>query len=425
MATLFKVKALYEFQAGQEDDLGFAGGQVIDVTEEVDENWLEGKYTDSSGAVQSGIFPREFVEKYEPALPARPTRPARPKQEAAATAITQPPPPAAEAEEPIEKDEVPPLPALSKPQAPPADVPSPREEKVSSPPPSAAQSTQVMRDEPPPAPRPTPAEPAQPAAKKAPPPVAAKSNAFRDRIAAFNQPAAAPVMPMQPGGPKPTGGFIKKPFVAPPPSSSAYVPPPKVEPIHKPYVREEDPEIRRRQEEDRAAAEAAGLTNEPQAEQAEEGEDAPKPQSLKERIALLQKQQMEQAQRRAGDSTKKEKKAVPTRQGTESSEQAAAVPEGEEDELEPVISGGRPERQSMDVPREKPRVSSTQRRPVEPRSPPPAALEHEILSGNEADQSAAGETTEDESGTIGPDSDDGHAAAVALPRAPTAPSTLR
>ena len=44
------------------------------------------------------------------------------------------------------------------------------------------------------------------------------------------------------------------------------MPQPKTEVAHRPYVREEDPEIKLRQEEDLAAAQSAGLTNEEPAE---------------------------------------------------------------------------------------------------------------------------------------------------------------
>ncbi|EME79451.1 uncharacterized protein MYCFIDRAFT_63930 [Pseudocercospora fijiensis CIRAD86] len=373
MAALFKVKALYDFEAKEDDDLGFPGGQVIDVTEEVDDNWLEGTYADASGASKSGIFPREFVEKYEPPVPTRPTRPSRPKQEAApvpaAAPVPVPEPPVAAAQESDDEDELPAPPAASKPQpqAPPVkETPS----------------------------------------KKAPPPVAAKSNAFRDRIAAFNQPAAAPIVP---GGPKPVAGagFIKKPFVAPPPMANSYVPPPKpAEPVHKPYIREEDPEIRQRQDDDRAAAEAAGLTA-ASSEQQEQDEHAQKPQTLKERIARLQQQQMEQAARQGA---KKEKKAPPPRKPSESSEHAAE----EEAEVEDLTRerSADTERQSLDMPRDRARLpSSQQRKPSIPMSPIPAMPDSELVSdGNEADQSAAGETTEDDTGTIGPeDSDEKHA----------------
>jgi len=407
----FKVKAVYEYTSEEPDDLSFPVGQVITITEEIDEDWYEGEYTDITGIKKTGIFPNNFVEKYEPEVPSRPSRPTRPKQDTQTSAIpsvvaqNEPEP-----EQPREEEQdTPPVPAASKPQPPPViipDEPAKVQEEVRSPPSAVSERGPVAQADPPAAPKPVPAEPAATESKKPPPPVAPKSNAFKDRIAAFNQVAAAPPMPFQPQGHKSQpSNFIKKPFVAPPPSSSAYVPPAtKQEPVHKPYHREEDPQIQQRLEEDRAAAEAAGFRDESQhAQQDEDEEDAPKPQSLKERIALLQKQQAEQAQRRAGGGEKKEKKP-PSRKPSE------PAPEGDDEELEHVRSP-REERQSLDVARDRPRVPSTQTNqglPQEPTSPLPDAPQHEILSGGEeADQSAAGETTEDDAGTIGPeDSDD-------------------
>jgi hypothetical protein len=424
MASL-KVKAVYEYTSEEPDDLSFPVGQIISITEEIDADWYEGEYTDAAGVKQSGIFPNNFVEKYEPEVPSRPSRPARQKQDAQPAAA-----PIAASREPEhepepehqsvsrEEDYTPPVPAVSKPQPPPVVIPAepPRtSEEVRSPPSAISERSPMSQAEPAPVPIPSSsAEPAPAESRKPPPPVAPKSNAFKDRIAAFNQPAAAPVLPFQPQSHKSQPSFIKKPFVAPPPSSSAYIPPQiKQEPPPKPYRREEDPEIKQRQEDDRAAAEAAGFREDTQQDQQEgDEEDAPKPQSLKERIALLQKQQAEQAQRRAGGGEKKEKKP-PARKPSE------PAPEDDNDELERIRSPGS-ERQSLDVSRDRPAVPSAQRRPTEPMSPLPDAPLHEIISGGEeADQSAAGETTEEDTGTIGPDDSD----AKPLPprRASTAP----
>jgi hypothetical protein len=413
MAGLFKVKALYDFEAKEEDDLGFPGGQIIDVTEVVDDNWLEGKYTDADGAVQAGIFPREFVEKYEPALPARPTRPSR-KQDVAAP---EPPPVAAsQPEDDGEDDEEPDIPAAV---TAPVALPTRSKEDAG----SSVHDTTTLQPKQPivnmapvSTPRAAPDEPAvSSTTAKKPPPVAVKSNAFKDRIAAFNQAAAQPVVPMMPGKPR-ANDFIKKPFVAPPPSASAYVVPPKIEPIHKPYHREEDPEIIRKQEEDHAAAEAAGLTSDGPAE----GEEAPKPTSLKERIALLQQQQLEQAQRLSAKPAKK----PPVKKASESSEYDQTN-EGDEDQTSQSRSREPTKRQSLDVARDRPRIPSTQRRPTDTIATLPVP-EHDIVSdGNEADQSAAGETTEDDADTIGPQDDDDDDREAPVPisalRAPGAP----
>lgn len=396
-AAPFKVKAIYEYTSEHDDDLTFPTGQIITVTELEGDEWYVGEYTDVTGAKHEGLFPTNFVEKYEPEVPTRPTRPSRQKQEAVPAQPIASVPLTAEPEE----AEAPTIPASSKPQAPPVDIPV-------APSSATVEKASATRAEPPPAPKPAPAEPAEPAStpgKKAPPPVATKSNAFKDRIAAFNQPAAAPIAPSQPGRSHQPSNFIKKPFVAPPPSKTAYVPPPKAEPVHRPYVRDEDPEIREREEEDRAAADAAGLgTESSTVAHGEEEEDAPKPMTLRERMALLQKQQQEQAQRRAEATSKKK---PPQKKASESSDYAAAPPDVEGEELERIASD-RTERPSTEAARDKPRVPSSYQRPPEPMSPVPAVPDHEILSdGHEADQSGAGDLTEeDDSGTLGPDKDD-------------------
>ncbi|EMC93327.1 hypothetical protein BAUCODRAFT_37014 [Baudoinia panamericana UAMH 10762] len=412
-APPFKVKAVYEYTSEHDDDLKFPIGQIINVVELEGDDWYVGEYTDAAGAHKEGLFPSNFVERYEPAVPVRPTRAARPKS------VQSPPVP--ESVERGAEEDVPPLPAASKPQAPlvdtPAEPPTVVKEEAPLPPQPTAGTTPTARAEPPPAPKPAHVEPAQTAStpsKAGPPPVAPKSNAFKDRIAAFNKTEQAPLAPIGPGRQQPRNDYIKKPFVAPPPSSNAYVPPAqKAEPVHRPYIREEDPEIKQRQEDDRAAAEAAGLTGEWHTSPVEEDEDAPKPMSLKERMAMLQREQEAARTRQAETSHKKERKP-PAQKPAEHVEGEEAEDAG--DELERVSTT----RQSMEVPRERPRVPSAQRRPVEPMSPVHAVPAHEILSGGEeADQSAAGETTEDDTGTTGPeDSDDRPAPLLRAPAAP-------
>lgn len=77
-----KVKAVYEYTSEEPDDLSFPVGQIISITEEIDADWYEGEYTDATGVKRSGIFPNNFVEKYEPEVPSRPSRPTRQKQDA-------------------------------------------------------------------------------------------------------------------------------------------------------------------------------------------------------------------------------------------------------------------------------------------------------------------------------------------------------
>jgi hypothetical protein len=120
-----EVKAKYDYNSGHEDDLFFTAGQIITVTEEVDEEWYNGQYTDTQGRRRQGMFPRNFVTvlpKQSPAPPPPATKQgtvkdatSKPKQaepqlgspgtakkkapsgsrDASAKAATPPPPPAA------------------------------------------------------------------------------------------------------------------------------------------------------------------------------------------------------------------------------------------------------------------------------------------------------------------------------------------
>lgn len=417
----FKVKAIFEYTSPHDDDLHFPNGQVITVTEEEDDDWYSGEYVDASGVKQEGIFPKNFVEKYEPTAPPRPTRTARPKKESEAAPAPEPvpeptpqPEPVHEpesAQEPEEEDgEVQEAPAA---RAPPPSVSKPQ--AVSSPPPPK------QAEFPPP---PAVAKPISTPRSSGPPPVTEKPSggSFRDRIAAFNK-AAPPVAPFKPGGLSSGGSnnFIKKPFVAPPPSKNAYVPVVREQPVQKLYKREEDPEIAAEQAETQEQAEKAGLA--PTSNE-DGGEEQPKPTSLKERIALLQKQQQEQAARHADAVQKKEKPKRPTKPRTESHE----VLEGEDGAaLERRATAGSTTRQSIDSAREEPtahsrRKSSARVAPltsgVQPRK--------SFGDGNEADMSGAGDTTEEPEEI--PTSRDGHEeklrepAPQPLARAPTAPS---
>ncbi|OCT51052.1 SH3 domain protein [Cladophialophora carrionii] len=304
-AVPFKVKAIYEYKSQEPDDLSFDNGQIITVTEDEDADWYTGEFVSPSGEKLEGIFPRNFVEKYEPAIPSRPVRAPR----------------RAPAPEPSVNV---PEPTPSQPAPPPDDAPEAVHAEEKEPPREPPEQARSEPEAPPPAPKPQPAAAAAPASgpssapsTKAPPPVAEKptSSSFKDRIAAFNRPAAAPVAPFKPGGGGPSTGFIKKPFVAPPPSRNAYVPPPREPPISKPYKREEDPSVN--EPDSREPVEAAA-PSEP------DTEDQPKPQSLKERIALLQKQQLEQAARNA---EKKEKPKKPPKKRVETAESGEQVPQ--------------------------------------------------------------------------------------------------
>lgn len=57
MTAPFKVKALFEYKSDYDDDLTFAPGQIITVTEIEDDEWYSGTYEG-----KLGMFPKNFVE---------------------------------------------------------------------------------------------------------------------------------------------------------------------------------------------------------------------------------------------------------------------------------------------------------------------------------------------------------------------------
>ncbi|KAL8382554.1 hypothetical protein RB595_006368 [Gaeumannomyces hyphopodioides] len=408
MAAPFKVKALFEYSSPHEDDLQFAAGQIITVLEEEDDDWYTGEYVDDAGAKHEGIFPRNFVEKYEPVAPPRPTRTRAKKESEPAAPPPAPPPaelpadapapsskPAVEDEEPEPVAHAAPAPP-SLPTAPPleaAPAPAPPVPPVSSTPPPLPKAAEPQATSPPISAKPSPGP-----SKNAPPPPAAKpsGNAFKDRIAAFNKTAAPPPTPFKPSGLSGSSGFIKKPFVAPPPSRNAYVPPPREAPTTKVYRRDEDPEIKEREQENLQSAEKAGLVA--SSSQGAEGEEEPKPLSLKERMALLQRQQQEQAQRHAEAAAKREKPKRPVKKRIESGDGAD---EGESQSAPPPLERQDSEETAGRASVDEPPVGRANRRKSSTR-----AL-GEPNDGNEADLSGAGDTTEgQEDVTEREDSDD-------------------
>ena len=52
------VKAIYDFVTREQEELPLAVGDVIEVLQEIDENWLRGR----KSANMIGNFPRNFVE---------------------------------------------------------------------------------------------------------------------------------------------------------------------------------------------------------------------------------------------------------------------------------------------------------------------------------------------------------------------------
>ena len=280
----FTVKAVYDYNSPHDDDLSFPNGQIISVTDEENTEWYYGEYQDQSGAKQQGLFPKNFVQRYEPATPPRPSRQQRPK--------VDPEPPIATAavvegtdqvhETPIHKSHVQPLsPPESRARDATFTVPD-------QPTPMQATSPVVTSDL---SPSRAAAGPPLTSTSKGPrPPVADKPvvGSFRDRIAAFNKSAAPPVAPMKPGALSQGSGssFIKKPYVAPPPSRNAYVALPREPPPQKVYRREDEPDVNARTLPN-AEESAATLPAPPATSTDEISEEQPKPTTLKERIALL------------------------------------------------------------------------------------------------------------------------------------------
>ena len=316
------VKALYDYPGSHDDDLSFAANQIITVTEEEDADWYSGHYyEDSTGAKREGIFPKNFVKPFEPETPPRPSRPIRPKKDPEPSQTKQ-----EEAPERVEKDvESHHEDRVVAPTAEEAvDVHTSIEDRSSSEP-GPIRSSQAAAPVPPVSTSIKPSAPVRsPSTTSSKPPVSMEKPAtgsFRDRINAFNKPAAPPIAPIKPGGLSSGGsGFIKKPFVAPPPSKNAYVPLPKEPPPQKVYRREEEFEVPNpasnglgpdMREDDSSALDPASITS-------VEEEKQPKPTSLKDRIALLQKQQAEQAARHSENAKKKEKPKRPNQQRTNS-----------------------------------------------------------------------------------------------------------
>jgi hypothetical protein len=222
------------------------------------------------------------------------------------------------------------------------------------------------------------------------------SSSFKDRIAAFNKAAAPPITPFKPSGLSSGGaGFVKKPFVAPPPSRNAYIPPPTQAPVAKIYRRDEDPEVKEQEAEAIENAGKAGLVPTASTNEGEAAEDQPKPMSLKERLALLQKQQMETAARHAEAAAKKEKPKRPPKKRLDSQD---AV-EGETTERAEETS----------------RTSTDEAHPPRLAHPPrrKSSRGAEPNDGNEADMSGAGETTEGQEDLTEKDDSDGRGKHVA------------
>lgn len=383
MATPFKVKAVFEYNSPHDDDLSFPLGQIITVTEQEDNDWYVGQYTDSAGTSQEGLFPKNFVEKYEPEAPPRPTR-ARPRKEPSGPSLADDPAPVTSG--------IPPPPKSA------AGVPD-TETQNGDTSATAAQSGLSETSVPHQVLKPativsSTSDPVQLEATthkmtaKAPPPVAEKPSSFKDRIAAFNKTSAQPIAPIKPG-PQTGGapGFIKKPFVAPPPARDSYVPPLREATAQKIYRREEDPEIVQQQAQDLENAEKAGLVANQADGDAEGDEVATKPTSLKDRIAALQKQQQEQSVRRS-EVTQKEKPQKPAKQRPESANVEPSKVQDDTSELTREVSRGSTKRQSVEGQRVVRQLSSDARSPA-------VSTKELVNDPNDADVSGAGDTEAD------------------------------
>ncbi|KAL8927468.1 MAG: hypothetical protein Q9208_002273, partial [Pyrenodesmia sp. 3 TL-2023] len=394
----FQVKAVYEYSSPHDDDLSFSVGQDITVTEEEGDDWYYGAYTAQNGIKKEGLFPRNFVKVHEPETPPRPSRLSRSKKDLESSKAASEDVSTAHSgttaaptleEEPTTVDE----PLQSREAA--ADEST----KIIDPPAAARQSSAAAAKPPLPAnSKPAHPPPSESTAKSF-------SGSFKDRINAFNKPAAPPVAPTKPGGlgSSSGSGFVKKAFVAPPPSKNAYVPVAREAPPHKVYRRDEELEAE-------VQAQPGGevdppippATHQPTEVLGDDG-DQPKPTSLKERIALLQKQQMEQAARHADAAQKKDKARRPPKKRMESQERVA---ENEEDlggeSFERVDSGDTESKRSMDIPRistdSRARSSargldSSEATPIVSPSGPPRQF---LSDANDADMSGAADTEEGE-----------------------------
>ena len=390
----YQVKAQYDYSSPHDDDLSFPNGQVITVTDEEDADWYYGEYLDEAGTKQEGLFPRNFVKLHEPETPPRPSRSSRQKKdlEPVSTAAQEDVPEPGEPLAPLSESVSDPAASNTTWQVEGIADNLPNHglsAKSPQTPSSTTQASIAMKVAPTPA---TKSVREQPADKTI-------SGSFRDRINAFNKPAAPPVAP-KPGAPGSGSGsgFVRKPFVAPPPSKNAYVPSPKEVPPQKIYRREEDPEVTTQVISAESVERPAVSETNPHTD----GEDQPKPTSLKDRIALLQKQQMEQAARHAEAAQKKDKPKRPPKKRMESQERPVQVEE-DAPNLEKVASAGAAGSSSTETPTadivpEPP--SSLRHQMLRESNPAPsptmASLKGFQSDANDADQSGAGDTEEGE-----------------------------
>ena len=428
----FRVKALYEYSSPHEDDLSFPGGQLLTVTEEEDDEWYYGEFEDSEGKKQEGLFPKNFVKIYEPETPPRPARSNRAKKEVehsveaapvqektiseeSSIPATKPSSESSRAGATLQSSDETEVPERETPLASSQTLPPVASSATTKSEPKTSMNASNAYN----------TKPTAPASgsKPAPPPTADKpaSGSFRDRINAFNKSTAAPLAPTKPSGlgSSSGSGFVRKPFVAPPPSKNAYVPPPQASAPQTVYRREDPPDA------------AVSASAEPQSEEQQvlpqpavvsEGntEDHPKPTSLKDRIALLQKQQLEQAARHAEKKDKSRKSA----KKPESDQPLPIEEDAEGESLGNTLSSEPPRKRSVESSRDTPIPSgrsipkSRKSQDETPLGGPTNAPPRELLSDtNDADQSGAADTEGEELSPGRDDSDEKPEKVVASPQA--------
>lgn len=292
---LFKVKSLYEYNSPHDDDLHFGSDQIITVTQEEDDEWYSGEYVNESGVKLQGIFPKNFVEIYEQAVPSRSTHKTD-QNEIEGPQETKPASTNSESELlhsagnlKLDRDHA--IPSAQESSSAQSELNPPIVDSLPSVIPTEGPKTSsslVSSSE-----------------KPASSPIFEKpvSSSFKDRVAAFNK--FSPISPpFKPGGfiPGNSNTFVKKPFIAPPPSKNAYIPLPRDQIIPKVSRKDDDQGEKKNQLDTQGKAEISSSFIADAATT-----DEPKPTSLKERIALLQKQQLEQASRSYDAALKKDK----------------------------------------------------------------------------------------------------------------------
>lgn len=339
----FTVKALYPYESDHPDDLNFQEGQIIEVTSVEDEEWFSGSYSD-----KSGMFPRNFVELVgKPAPVPVPSRPAKkapidsPVAEKPAVHIpidklniqdndeeddeeddddwqettTAEPLPVAKPSSVGKSSIVPNEPSIEHHTAEPIEKAA--EE-------SALDSQIDVQQTSLPIPHVSPSSAAAATTTTSTSPKA--TNAFKDRIAAFNSNAA----PLVPKTVKDTS-FVHKPYVSLPKSS--YVPPsfpqspPSKEAPKAPFSPNSD------SADGHAKVEERQVTEDEKEVEEEEQEAQPK-MSLKERIAMLQKEQEKMAAEAQAAVDRKKARAKAKKEAAANARSPQSKP------LEPHQSGG-------------------------------------------------------------------------------------